>query len=75
LEAKGGEGYEKFRSKRDGYGSDEAEQLRRARKAPPPKDYDERQERSLPLRGKPRDPIDGVEYGPPAGGEVRRRRT
>lgn len=78
AEGKGGDGYEKFRSKRDGYESDEGEKLRRAKKAP--RDYDERQERSLPLRGKPRDPIDGVEYGgapppPSGGGEVRRRRT
>jgi len=95
LEAKNGEGHQRFRAKRDGYESDEGENLRRSRRAQPPPakprpypDDDEefgrpaRQERSLPLRGKPRDPIDnGVEYGGAAvpadrdGGAIRRRRT
>jgi hypothetical protein len=93
LEAKNGVEHRAFRQKRDGYESDEGENLRRARKAPPPAkqrpypDDDEefgrplRQERSLPLRGKPRDSIDnGVEYGGAAvrsgdGGAVRRART
>jgi hypothetical protein len=98
LEAKNGEDHRRFRQKRDGYESDEGENLRRAtaRKAAPgtrerqrpyPDDGEEfgrplRQERTLPMRGKPREPIaDGVEYGGAAvrsggdGGAIRRART
>ena len=87
LEAKNGEDHHRFRQKRDGYESDEGEVHRRARQAPrekaqpyPDDDYGRTQERSLPMRGKPRDPIDnGVEYGgaavPADAGAIRRRRT
>jgi hypothetical protein len=92
LEAKNGDEYRRFRQKRDGYESDEGKMHRKAKNAPPqpqprgyPDDNDDdyrrpkRAETSLPVRGKPRDPVNGVEYGgaaiPTEDRGIQRRRT